>query len=132
MKKPQVSARLSGEALRVLKRRVVRLTLNPALLALSNQCVDWSGREGYSGKLRPSELLLKAHARFPDLPLSWAVEGYIALLARGEPVSLEPLVAEPYPTLPESARRFRALSPSQKIRLGERWKREMQLLRRAR
>lgn len=132
MRKPQLSVRLSGEALRVLKRKVVRLTLNPALLALSGQFVDWSGREGYSGKLRPSELLLKARERFPELPLSWAVEGYIALLARGEAVSLKPLAAEPYPTLPESARRFRALSSSQKICLGERWKQELKLLRRAR
>jgi hypothetical protein len=35
---------------------------------------------------------------------------------------------KPYPVLPTHVKRFMALSPSEKIRLGERWKRELKVL----
>ena len=131
MKKAQRSVRLSSEAQRVLNRKVARLTLNPAILALSSSTVDWSGRERESRKLSASDLILRAHKRFPKLPLSWAVEAYIALLASGELFVLEPFSVTPYSTLPTPVRRFSALSPSEKIRLGERWKRELEVLRKS-
>jgi len=132
MRKPHRSIRLSGEARSILKREVVRLTINPVLLALSRDLVDWSGREASGEKIRPSELVLRARERFPALALSWAVEGYIALLIGDVRTGLKPFSVEPYDALPESMRRFRALSPSEKIRVGERWKLELRLLRRAR
>ena len=104
MRKSQRSVRLSKEAQKILGRKVVRLTLNPVLLALSHEHVDWSGRERESGKLRPSDIALKARERFPDLPLSWAVEGCLALLIAGDKGLLKPLTVVPYSMLPESPR----------------------------
>ena len=129
MKKPQLSIRLSGESKRLLGREVVRLTINPVLLSLSMRFVNWSGREATGGKLRAFELVIRAAERFPELPLSWAVEGYIALLIGGNPSRLRPFSVEPYQELEENVRRFRSLSPAEKIRVGQRWKRELELIR---
>jgi hypothetical protein len=131
MKKPQLSIRLSGESKRLLGREVVRLTVNPVLLSQSVRFVDWSGREATGGKLRAFELVAKAHERFPELPLSWAVEGYLALLIGGNPSRLQPFSVEPYEKLGENALRFAGLPPAGKIRVGQRWKRELEILRRA-
>ena len=129
MKKPQLSIRLSGESKRLLGREVVRLTINPVLLSLSMRFVNWSGREATGGKLRAFELVIRAAERFPELPLSWAVEGYIALLIGGNPSRLRPFSVEPNQELEENVRRFRSLSPAEKIRVGQRWKRELELIR---
>lgn len=129
VKKRQQSVRLSKEARAALHRTIVRLTLNPALFALSRNHVDWTGRGRRSGKRSASELILEAFRRFPTLPLSWAVEGYIALLAAGKPQAIAPFAVPPDRRLPEQVRRFQRLSPAEKIRLGERWKRELRLLR---
>ena len=129
MKKPQLSIRLSGESKRLLGREVVRLTINPVLLSLSMRFVNWSGREATGGKLRAFELVIRAAERFPELPLSWAVEGYIALLIGGNPSRLRPFSVEPYQELVENVRRVRSLSPAEKIRVGQRWKRELELIR---
>lgn len=131
MKKPTLSIRLSGESRRLLGREVVRLTVNPVLLSQSARFVDWSGRDAAPGKLRAFELVARAHERFPEMPLSWAVEGYIALLIGGNPSRLQPFSVEPYRQLGENAVRFGDLSPAEKIRVGERWKRELEMLRRA-
>jgi hypothetical protein len=132
VKKPQISIRLSGESRRLLGREVVRLTINPVLLSLSIRFVDWSGRDAAGGKLRAFELVARAQERFPELPLSWAVEGYIALLIGGNPSRLQPFSVEPYQKLEENVLCFEELSPADKIRVGQRWKRELELLRRAR
>lgn len=129
MKKRQQSVRLSKEARAGLGRAIVRLTLNPALVALSRNHVDWTGRGRRTGKRSASELILEASRRFPALPLSWAVEGYIALLAAGKASAITPFAVQPHGKLPEEVRRFRRLPPAEKIRLGERWKRELRLLR---
>lgn len=129
VKKPQLSIRLSGESRHLLGREVVRLTINPVLLSLSIRFVDWSGREAAGGKLRAFELVARAHERFPELPLSWAVEGYIALLIGGNPSRLQPFSVEPYQQLEENVLRFEELSPAEKIRVGQRWKRELEMLR---
>jgi hypothetical protein len=130
MRKPQVSVRLSRGSVRSGCPEIARLTLNPVLYHLSYKVVDWSGREG--GKLRPAELVEIARARFPVLPLSWAVEGAIALLLTGGPAALESFETEPYDELPEQLRRFRVLSPAKKISLGRRWLRELRQVRDAR
>lgn len=129
MKKIQRSIRLNEKARKVLKRKIARLTLNPALFAISLDYVDWTGREKKSAKLRPSDLALVARERFPELPLSWAIEGYIALLTKGDRESLKPISVDPYKEVPETIQRFRSLSPLEKIRVGERWKRELEALR---
>jgi len=129
MKKHQQSVRLSKEARAGLGRTIVRLTLNPTLFALSRNHVDWTGRGRRAGKRSASELILEASRRFPAMPLSWAVEGYIALLAAGKASAITPFTVQSHETLPEEVRRFRRLSPAEKIRLGERWKRELRLLR---
>lgn len=129
MKKLQKSIRLSEKAQMVLKRKIARVTLNPALYAISLDYVDWGGRKKKSAKLPPSELALLARKRFPDLPLSWAIEGYIALLTSESKESLAPISVDPYDEIPESVCRFRSLSPLEKIQVGERWKRELETLR---
>src|SRR3972149_2401743 len=98
VRKPQRSIRLSGEAEKILGCKVVRVTLNPILLSLSGDYVDWSGSERGSGKLRASDLVLKARGCFPEFP----------------PI-------KPYRILPKHVRRFSILSPAEKIRVGERW-----------
>ncbi|MBW1810419.1 MAG: hypothetical protein JRJ87_19640 [Deltaproteobacteria bacterium] len=131
MKKPQISVRMAGESKKLLNREVVRLTINPILLFLSNEYVDWSGREG-GDKIRAYDLVFRAHRRFPKLPLSWAVEGYIALLAAEKQTSLHPpLLAEDGVELGKNVINFMNLSPAEKIRVGLRWKAELQILRRA-
>ena len=132
MSKPQRSIRLSCEARRIFGREVVRVTLNPALLSLSEPYVAWGGGPPTGRRLTPSELLVRARSRFPRLPLSWAVEGYIALLLSGVEESLAPLSVAPYEQVPESVRRFRALTPAEKIRVGERWRHELCTVREAR
>jgi hypothetical protein len=112
MKKPQRSIRVG--------RKVFRLTINPVIL---------SQAESASAPLRLSEIVIKAEERFPDLPLSWAVEGYIHLLLCGVKEKLEPYRTAPLALLPPAYRRFQRLSPSQKIRTGERWKKELRTLR---
>jgi hypothetical protein len=129
MKKRQQSVRLSKEAQAALHRTIVRLTINPALFALSRDYVDWGGRGKTFGKRSASQLVLEASRRFPKLPLSWAVEGYIALLAAGKISSLTPFAVAPYAALPKEVQRFQRLSPAEKIRLGERWKQELEALR---
>jgi len=128
MKKRQQSVRLSNEAQTALHRTIVRLTINPALFALSRDHVNWAGLET-AEKRSASQLILEASRRFPNLPLSWAVEGYIALLAAGRPSALPPFTVAPDAALPKEVRRFQRLSPAEKIRLGERWKREIEILR---
>ncbi len=128
MKKRQQSVRLSKEAQAALNRTIVRLTINPALFALSRDHVDWAGR-GPSGKRSASQVILEASRRFPNLPLSWAVEGYIALLAAGTVSALAPFAVAPDAALSKEVQRFQRLSPAEKIRLGERWKREIEILR---
>jgi hypothetical protein len=132
MSKPQRSIRLSGEARRIVGREIVRVTLNPVLLSLSEPYVGWSGGASAGERLTPSDLVLRARLRFPRLPLSWAVEGYIALLVSGAVEALAPFAVAPYDAVPESVRRFRALTPAEKIRLGERWRRELRAVREAR
>jgi hypothetical protein len=129
IKKRQQSVRLSKEAREALGRAIVRLTINPALFALSRRHVDWGGHGRGSGKRSASQLVLEASRRFPTLPLSWAVEGYIALLASGDASALAPFAVPTGHALPKEVRRFQRLSPLEKIRLGERWKRELELLR---
>ena len=131
MKKRQQSVRLSKEAQAALRRTIVRLTINPALFALSRDYIDWAGWGKPSGKRSASQLILEACRRFPRLPLSWAVEGYIALLAADKAAALAPFAVAPDATLPKEIRRFQRLSPAEKIRLGERWKRELETLREA-
>ena len=131
MKKPQLSVRLSGASRKLFGRLILRLTMNPVLLHLSGKFVDWSGREAPGAKLRPSELVARARLRFPGLPLSWAVEGYIALLATRDSACLRGFSAESYSQIDENVLRFRILSPAAKIRVGERWKREMRLIKEA-
>jgi hypothetical protein len=130
MKKPQVSVRLPRASVRSGSPEIARLTLNPVLYHLSFKVVDWSGRE--RDRLRPAELVAAARARFPDLPLSWAVEGAIALVLTGGPAALESFEPEAYDGLPEQVRRFQILSPARKIRLGQRWLRELRQVRGAR
>ncbi len=131
MKKPQISVRMAGKSKKLLKREIVRLTINPILLFLSNEYVDWSGRER-GDKIRASELVFSAHQRFPRLPLSWAVEGYIALLVAEKPLYLQPSIpAEDEAELDKNVINFKNLSPTEKIRVGERWKEELQALRRS-
>jgi len=129
MKKRQQSVRLSKEAQTALNRTIVRLTINPALFALSRDHVHWAGRERPSRKSSASQVILEASRRFPNLPLSWAVEGYIALLAAGKVSVLAPFTTSPDTALPKEVQRFQRLSPAEKIRLGERWKREIEILR---
>lgn len=131
MSKPQRSIRLSGEARQVVGREMVRVTLNPVLLALSERYVSWRGGPAAGERLTPSDLVLRARRRFPRLPLSWAVEGYIALLVSGMEECLAPFPVAPYDEVPESVRRFRTLTPAEKIRVGERWRRELHALREA-
>jgi hypothetical protein len=132
MGKPQRSIRLSGGARRVLGREVVRVTLNPVLLSLSEPYVSWSGGPSSGKRLTPGDLVVRARSRFPRLPLSWAVEGYIALLVSGADEALVPLAVAPYDEVPENVRRFRALTPAEKIRVGERWRRELRAVQGAR
>lgn len=132
MNKPQLSVRLTKEARMVFGREIIRLTINPVLLSLSTRFVDWSGHRPVGKKETPSGFLKKARRRFPRLPLSWAVEGYIALLLSAQPELTNPFSVEPLDELDESIRRFSALSPAAKIRTGLRWKRELVLLRGAR
>jgi hypothetical protein len=132
MSKPQRSIRLTGEARRILGREVVRVTVNPVLLSLSEPYVAWSGGPPAGGRLTPSDLVLRARHRFPRLPLSWAVEGYIALLISGAEEAFAPLSVAPYDEVPESVQRFRTLTPAEKIRIGERWRRELRAVREAR
>lgn len=131
MKKPQISVRVAKEHRARMKRTVARLTINPVILHLSEAYVDWSGQDPSRGRLSASELLVRAKERFPHLPLSWAVEGYIALLSSSKVARTGSSDIKPFPVLPEAVRRFRKLSPSEKIRTGERWKRELRRLRRA-
>ncbi|MEW6325797.1 MAG: hypothetical protein AB1515_10480 [Nitrospirota bacterium] len=131
MKKHQHSVRLSADARTALGRTIVRLTLNPAIFALSHRYVDWTARARRPGTRSASELILEASRRFPALPLSWAVEGYIALLSGGDTAALAPFAVQPDKRLSKELRRFARLSPAEKIRLGERWKRELERLREA-
>ena len=112
------------------EREVARLTLNPILLHLSYRMIDWNG--GEAEKQRPAELVAAARARFPDLPLSWAVEGAIALLLVDGLDALDGHAVEAYCEMPEQVRRFRALPPAEKIRVGQRWARSLAALRAAR
>jgi len=120
MKKPQRSIRLG--------RKIFRLTINPVILFHAESALI-QNRRGASAPFSLPELVKKAGERFPGLPLSWAVEGYLHLLLAGAKDKLKPLHAAPLASLPPTFRRFQRLSPSQKIRTGERWKRELRTLR---
>ncbi len=130
MRKMQKSIRLRPEDQRILRREVVRLTLNPVIVSLSERVVNWSGRAP-DQRLHPSDLAVRARERFPKLPLSWAVEGYLALLLLGEEKMLIPLRLEPLDELPLTVKRFKSLSLIEKTRVMERWKQTLQRLRRA-
>jgi hypothetical protein len=130
MRKIQKSIRLKPEGRKVLKREVVRLTLNPVVVSLSERVVNWTGSVS-DRRLHPSDLVVRAQERFPELPLSWAVEGYIVLLLLKEPQQLEALSVEPFDELPASVKRFASLSLLEKTEALERWKRTLQNLRRA-
>lgn len=130
MRKTQKSIRLRSEAQQILRREVVRLTLNPVIVSLSEQVVNWSGRTA-DKRLHPSDLAVRARERFPKLPLSWAVEGYLVLLLLGDEKALLPLQLEPLDELPPAVKRFQSLSLVEKTRVMERWKQTLQRLRRA-
>ena len=130
MRKIQKSIRLRPEDRRILRREVVRLTLNPVIVSLSEQVVNWSGRAA-DQRLHPSTLVVRARERFPKLPLSWAVEGYIVLLLLRDEKALSPLRLEPLGKLPPAVKRFKSLSLIEKTRTMERWKQTLQRLRRA-
>lgn len=114
-----------------LGQDVVRLTLNPALISLSEAVVNWRGRPP-DQRLHPSDLIVRARRRFPRLPLSWAVEGDIVLLLLGDAARLAPFSVEPHSEIPRPVRRFASLSLSEKTRVLERWKQTLQKLRGAR
>ncbi len=128
MRKLQQSIRLKPEHRRALKREVVRLTLNPVVVGLSEAVVDWSGAD--HRRLHPSDVVFRARARFPALPLSWAVEGYVVLLLMGDAQKIAPWPVTPLPKLPPAARRFARLSLTEKTRAVERWKKTLRRLRR--
>lgn len=130
MRKPQKSIRLTGESRKRLSREIVRLTLNPVLLAFSHRVVSWDGTH-HPKRVKAADLVLRARERFPDLPLSWAVEGYLVLLLIRDTPELSPIQVEPFRDIPESVRRFSRLDPSEKIRIGERWKDELRRIRHA-
>lgn len=130
MGKPQRSIRLDEETRKRFGKEIIRLTLNPVILALSDRVIDWGQISG-TGKLKPVKLVSMARERFPHLPLSWAVEGAIVLLLAGQVSSTEAQAPKPLSSLPLSYRRFARLSPSEKIRQGSRWKSQLDALRRA-
>jgi len=130
VRKIQKSIRLKPEDRRILNREVVRLTLNPAIVSVSERVVSWSGRVS-DHRLRPSELVVRARERFPKLPLSWAVEGYIVLLLLGDAKQLDAPRIEPLEKLPRPVKRFASLSLLEKTRVMERWKKTLQRIRRA-
>lgn len=130
MRKVQYSIRLKPKDRRRLKREVVRLTLNPILFSLSDCLVDWSGRAADT-RLHPSTLVAQARERFSEMPLSWAVEGYIALLLQQNASQLAPLQIKPLAKVSRAAKRFAKLSLAEKTRAVERWKHTLRTLRRA-
>ena len=130
MGKAQKSIRLKPEGRRILRREVVRLTLNPVIVSLSQRVVSWFGGDS-DQRLHPSELVVRARERFPKLPLSWAVEGYLVLLLLGDEKALSPLRLEPLNELPPAVKRFQSLSLVEKTRVMERWKQTLRKLRRA-
>lgn len=130
MAKRSQSVRLKPEHGRRLGRAVARLSLNPAIVGLADRVVDWSGKD--PARMHPSDLVARAHERFPRLALSWAVEGYLVLLLLGDAAALEPITIAPFPDLPEEAKRFSKLSPIEKTRWIERRKRTLAKLRAAR
>lgn len=130
--KPTKTIRLSGNEREVLGRTFVRLTLNPVLLGLSGPFVQWEG-PAQGRKLSPAELVLRAKGTFPDLPLSWAVEGYLVTLLAKRAGTAIFQSSDAAGNIPEEdwARivRFRKQTPIQKIHYGENQKRTLRRFR---
>jgi hypothetical protein len=66
----------------ILKRKIIRLTLNPGLFSRTESLVHWS-RESF-GTLAPVDVVLRARHLYPSLSWSDSVELYLVDLLEQE------------------------------------------------
>jgi hypothetical protein len=98
----------------ILKRKIIRLTLNPGLFSRTESLVRWS-RQSF-GTLAPVDVVLSARHLYPSLSWSDSVELYLVDLLEQKANSRSVLSEEEEKIF----RRFESLSPLEKIRFMQR------------
>ncbi len=110
MKKPTKTVRFG--------KKFVRLSLNPILLGQMGNHIHWKSA------------ISEARKRYPHVPLSWAVEGYLvdSTLKGKELQHQDQAGVGQHPPL--EVARFQNLTPGEKIRQVLKWKEGLERIRR--
>lgn len=108
------TVRISKSFFPAVRREIVRLTIHPELFKRSEKFVRWSRKS--TGGLPPSEIVLHALSRYPDLSLSAAVEAVLI-----------DLLENPFSN--EQSTRFARLTPIEKIRITQKRNRTARYLK---